>query len=236
MLEINMNDNLNSLDREIHACLSAEFKANDSLTITEASGICHCSPSRISKFVKKAGFDNYKQYRDYVCGRKPVPKTFSNEFERIKHFFDTFDPSLIDRFLQKIQPYQKIALLGYGPSKFCAQYLQFKLQLFSPQAIIMLDDNLSAAPMIDKDTILIIFSATGAYNSFHKFQQIAQEKGAGFLMIVEEYNTSIIPAYGEIIFLTDTFQTISSVPYEKSRIIFFIFIEEIIARIIRSRN
>lgn len=55
-------------------------------------------------------------------------------------------------------------------------------------------------------------------------------------MLVEEYNTAIIPDYGEIIFLTDTFQTLSPIPYEKSRIIFFIFIEEVIAHFIRNRN
>lgn len=236
MLEINMNNNLNPLDIEIHEQLTIECKNNDSLTITEAAALCHCSPSKISKLVKKLGFNNYKQYRNYICGRKTSAKTFSNEFERIKHFLDTFDPAIIDKFLEKIRTYKKIALLGYGPSKYCAQYLQFKLQLFTNQAIIVLDENLSTAPVIDEDTILIIFSATGAYNSFRKFQEIAHEKKAGFLMIVEEYNTSIIPSYGEIFFLTDTFQTISSVPYEKSRIIFFIFIEEVIAHIIESKT
>ena len=235
LLEINMNRNMNPLDLEIHNRIVAECKSNNSLTITEAAGLCHCSPSKISKFVKKLGFNSYKQYRDYLCGRKLEAKPFSDEFERIKHFLDTFDISVVDKFIDKIRPYKKIVLLGYGPSKYCAQYLQFKLQLFTSQAIILIDDERSASSVIDKETIFIIFSATGAYNSFRRFQQIAEEKKAQFLLIVEEYNTSIIPSYGEIIFLTDTFQTLSSVHYEKSRIVFFIFIEEIIAHIIKNK-
>lgn len=236
MLEINMKDHMNSLDIEIHNRLTEEVKKNESLTIVEAAKLCNCSPSKISKFVKKIGFQNYKQYRDFISRKKPITKTYSNEFERIHHFLDTFDLTLIDRFIQEISHYKKVALMGYGPSKYCAQYFQFKLQLFSTQTIIVLDDELTASSIIDKDTILIIFSATGAYNSFRNFQNLAKEKNAGFLMLVEEYNTAVIPEYGEIIFLTDTFQTLSPVPYEKSRIIFFIFIEEVIAHYIRNRE
>ena len=236
MLEINMSNRMNALDAEIHDCLSEEFKKNEVLTIVEAADLCHCSPSKISKFVKKLGFQNYKQYRDFICRKTPVARTYSDEFDRIRHFLDTFYLSLIDRFIQEIRPYKKIALVGYGPSKYCAQYFQFKLQLFSSQHIVVIDDEFTAPTIIDADTILIVFSATGAYNSFRSFQDLAQEKGAGFLMLVEEYNTAIIPDYGEIIFLTDTFQTLSPIPYEKSRIIFFIFIEEVIAHFIRNRN
>lgn len=235
MLDITIGSNLNSLDREIHDSITAECKTRESLTIMQASELCHCSPSKISKFVKKLGFSNYKQYIDYLYGRKITTKTFSNEFERIKHFLDTFDLSVIDKFIDTISRYKKIALLGYGPSKYCAQYFQFKLQLFSNQTVIMIDDEFSAASLINEDTLLIIFSATGSYQSFRNFQNIAQEKGAHLLLLVEEYNTSIIPQCGEVLFLTDTFQTISSIPYEKSRIVFFIFIEEVMSHLLRKK-
>lgn len=235
MLEIDMSGQLNALDTEIHKILTEECQKNEKLTIVEASEICHCSPSKISKFVKKLGFQNYKQYRDYICKRQPVTKTFSDEFARIRHFLDTFDQSLINRFISEIRQYKKIVLVGYGPSKYCAQYFQFKLQLFSSQTIIVSEDELAAASVIDSDTIVVIFSATGTYDSFRNYKRVAKEKGAQLLLLVEEYNTSIIPDYGQIIFLTDTFQTLSPIAYEKSRIIFFIFIEEVIARYVKER-
>lgn len=236
MLEINMSSNLNPLDKSIHERIVSECKQHTPPTIVEAAKLCHCSPSKISKFVKKLGFNNYKQYIDYLCGRKQMSKTFSNEFERIKHFLDTFDLGIIERFVNEIKKYPKIALLGYGPSRYCAEYFRFKLQLFSKQSIFILEDEFSASNVIDDSTLVIVFSATGSFDAFQNFQMIAQENGAHFLLLMEEYNTSAIPSYGEIRFLTDTFQTISSVPYEKSRIIFFIFIEEVIAYIIRNRN
>lgn len=235
-VEINMNTKLNPLDTEIHNAILEECKNNQSLTIVEAAKLCHCSPSKISKFVKKLGFTNYKQYIDYLCGRKTATKTFSDEFERIRHFLDTYDPTITTSFIQKISRYKKIALVGYGPSKYCALYFQFKLQLFISQPVFVIEDEMSASSIVDEDTVIVIFSATGAYNSFRGFQHIAQEKGAHLILLVEEYNTSIIPSYGEIIFLTDSFQTISSVPYEKSRIIFFIFIEEVIAQYVKNKD
>lgn len=236
MLKINMSSNLNNLDTEIHSRLSEECKSNPKLTIVEAANLCHCSPSKISKFVKKAGFENYKQYVNYICNRVPIPKTFSNEFERIHHFLDTFDLSIIDEFITKISNYKKIVLVGYGPSKYCALYFQFKLQLFCQQTVLVIEDEISAPSLLDSDSILIVFSATGAYHSFRHYQTIAQEKQAAFLLLVEEYNPSVIPDYGEIIFLTDSFQTISTIPYEKSRIVFFIFIEEVISHFIQNKS
>ncbi len=235
MLKINMS-NLNNLDVKIHNLLSKECKSNPKLTIIDAANLCHCSPSKISKFVKKAGFQNYKQYVDYLCNRTAPTKVFSNEFERIHHFLDTFDLSIIDEFIAKISNYKKIVLVGYGPSKHCALYFQFKLQLFCPQTILVIEDELSAPSLLDRDSILIVFSTTGAYHSFRHFQTIAQEKQAAFLLLVEEYNPSIIPDYGEIIFLTDSYQTISTIPYEKSRIVFFIFIEEVISHFIKNKS
>lgn len=89
MLEINMSNRTNAPDAEIHDCLSEEFKKNEALTIVEAADLCHCSPSKISKFVKKLGFQNYKQYRDFICRKTPVARTYSDEFDRIRHFLDT---------------------------------------------------------------------------------------------------------------------------------------------------
>ena len=54
MLEINMSNRMNALDAEIHDCLSEEFKKNEVLTIVEAADLCHCSPSKTSKFVKSS--------------------------------------------------------------------------------------------------------------------------------------------------------------------------------------
>ena len=51
-------------------------------------------------------------------------------------------------------------------------------------------------------------------------------------MIVEEYNESLLTNYNKIFWMSKFLQPDNLKPYEKSRIVFFIFIEEVIQRII----
>ena len=53
-------DRLNELELEIHEKLIQESKNRSSLTITEAAELTDVSISKISKFVKKLGFNGYK--------------------------------------------------------------------------------------------------------------------------------------------------------------------------------
>lgn len=227
MLNIDIN-NLNDLEKEIHEKITAQLQRESALTITQAAALCGCSASKISKYIKKLGFQNYKQYMDFMCGRELPEKKPSSEFERIQNFLDEFDDALIDSFIDLINGYEKIILLGYGPSRYCAQYFEFRLRLIIKQTVIAVADEISAQALADDKTLLIVFSTTGTYLSFDNIVRIVHEKGGQSLLIAEEYNPSIIPEDGMIYFLTNSSQTFTNVPYEKSRVIFFIFIEEVI--------
>lgn len=235
MLDIDIN-NLNPLEQMIHKKITAQLKQNGALTITQAASICDCSASKISKYVKKLGFQNYKQYMDFMCGRKMPQKESSSEFDRIRNFMDEFDLSLIDKFIDLIDRYEKIILLGYGPSHYCTQYFEFRLRLIIKQTVIAVADETSARALIDDKTLFIVFSATGTYLSFDSILHTVHEKGGQSLLIAEEYNPSIVPTEGMIYFLTNSSQTFTTVPYEKSRAIFFIFIEEVIHTLLLRRN
>ena len=50
-------------------------------------------------------------------------------------------------------------------------------------------------------------------------------------MIMEEYNPKLLDQYENIFMLTQTRQSDDLSPYQKSRSIFFIFIEEVLLRI-----
>lgn len=235
MLDIDIN-NLNALEKQIHEKITAKLKQDGALTITQAAALCDCSASKISKYVKKLGFQNYKQYMDFMCGKEIPRKESSSEFDRIRNFMDEFDLSLIDRFIDLIHGYEKIILLGYGPSRYCAQYFEFRLQLIIKQTVIAVADDISARALADDKTLLIIFSATGTYLSFDNVVQTVHEKGGQSLLIAEEYNPSIIPNEGMIYFLTNSSQTFTTIPYEKSRAVFFIFIEEVIHTLLLRRG
>ncbi|MDR3161103.1 MAG: SIS domain-containing protein [Spirochaetaceae bacterium] len=204
------------------------------INITRAARLCGCSPSKISKFVKKLGFPNYKTYITFLCGKDPPARPASGEFDRIRHFLDRFDRSLVEQFADFVKLYNKIILFGYGPSFICAQYFAYKLNIVANKYIIAVPDEISVRSLLDENSMLVIFSATGNFRSFSDLYTTAKSKGSECLMILEEYNPSLIKEFDKIFVLTDTRQDDALNPYEKSRIVFFIFIEEVIMYIIKN--
>lgn len=229
-------EQLNDLEKQIYDTLSAECRKNKNLRISQAAALCNCSTSKISKTIKKLGFSNYKQYVCFMNGEFVPDKIISSEFERIKTFLDNFDLTVIDEFINLLDSHSKILLFGYGPSLYCAQYFEFKLRLFINQTVITISDELSAASLINDDTLLVIFSATGSFSSFENLKSIARKKNADVLLLIEEYNPSALSDDCQVLFLTDTVQSFTVIPYEKSRIVFYIFIEEVIQHLIRRKH
>lgn len=231
MINIDVNK-LNTLEHKINETLIKCSKENSNLKIAQAAKVCGCSVSKISKFVKKLGFNNYKQYMDFLYGYETPPKESSNELERIKNFIDDFDLSLVDKFIDLMNSHDRIILFGYGPSFICAQYFEYKLRIATNKFVISAPDEISVERLIDNKSLLVIFSATGKFKSFEKIYNYSKSHNCKVLLIVEEYNTSLLSTYDNIFLLSKSFQSSDLKPYEKSRTIFFIFIEEVIQHII----
>lgn len=230
MINIDFNK-LNPLEKKINETLVAYSKDVSNITISQAAEACDCSVSKISKFVKKLGFDNYKQYVDFLYGKEISQKKSSVELERIKNFIDDFDISLVDKFIEMMNSYEKIILFGYGPSFICTQYFEYKLRINTNKFVIAVPDEISAESLIDEKSLLVIFSATGKFKSFDRINTLTKEKNCEVLFIVEEYNASLFSSYNKIFWLSKFPQPDDLKPYEKSRIVFFIFIEEVIQHI-----
>lgn len=231
MMNIDLNK-LNTLEHQINETIIKCSKENPNLKIAQAAELCGCSMSKISKFVKKLGFNNYKQYMDFLYGNDIVQKDSSNELERIKRFLEDFDLSLVDEFIELMNSYEKIILFGYGPSFICTQYFEYKLRLTTNKFISSAPDEISVERLIDDKSLLVIFSATGKFKSFEELYNYSKSHNCKVLLIVEEYNTSLLSNYDNILMLTKSTQSSDFKPYEKSRSIFFIFIEEVIQHII----
>ena len=86
--------------------------------------------------------------------------------------------------------------------------------------------------LLDDKSLLVIFSTTGKFKSFERINNRAKEKNCQVLLIVEEYNASLLTNYNKIFWMSKFLQPDILKPYEKSRIVFFIFIEEVIRHII----
>ncbi len=225
---------LNTLEKSIHETLQGSAKVHPTLTITEAAHLCGCSVSKISKFSKKLGFPNFKQYVAFLYDREREPKEISSELERIQTFITHFDGRLVDEMIALIAGHERIVLFGYGPSLLCAQYIEYRLRTASPKVIIAVVDDLSVASMSDASTLLIIFTVTGSYRDFTSMYRSAANKGATVVIVAEHYNVSLLEQCAKIFFLTDVPTAVDVVPHEQSRTLFFIFMEEVIQRIERT--
>ena len=227
---------LNPLEQSIYEQLVLYAEESTSIKISEAAARCGCSASKISKFVKKLGFDNFKQFVAFLQGKEPERRVCSNELERIRAFTEEFDPRIVENFIEQLDKHKKIIILGYGPSYYCAQYFEYKLRLQSDAFIIAVPDLVTVRELMDSTTLLVILSATGHFASFSEICEDARTKGCDTLMIVEEYHTDLLEDYENVCFLTHSAQSTELKPYEKSRVVFFIFIEEVIFKLLERKK
>lgn len=225
-------DLLNSLEKNIYSILLQEIKQNNTLSITDAGSACGCSPSKVSKFVKKLGFKNYKEYLGFISG-----KTFSvipNENERLTKFLADFKPEIINQFAAHIRKFEKIILFGYGPSFIAGQYFEYKLRNLLEIPIWAVAHETSINELLSKNNLVIIFSVTGQFKSFTELYEniVAQNGKAAF--ILEEGRADFLEAYDYTITLSNYHQNTQLLPHEKTRTTFFTFIEAVIKQLEKS--
>lgn len=231
MINIDL-DRLNPLEKNINEKLTNYAKVSSDLSIRKASEVCGCSISKISKFVKKLGFKNFKQYVDFLYDRGQLQTEVSDELERLKKFIDNFDIALVDEFIELMQAHERIILFGYGPSFICAEYFEYKLRIVTNKVVIAVPDEVSVRKLMDDSTLLVIFSTTGQFKSFDEIYKTAKEKRCNVLFIMEEYNPQMQNGYDKIFWLSRYPQPQGLKPYEKTRTVFLIFIEEVIRRLL----
>lgn len=133
----------------------------------------------------------------------------------------------------------KILLLGLGPSAYCAQYMEYKLRLLLPDKLVLaVTDTVGAESFVDEDTLLVIFSTSGRFKSFEPLLKKVYQRGGKPVLVIEEYHPDLIQKYEPtpLIFLSDSVQSSDLKAYEKSRILTFIYIEEVLFKIMRENE
>jgi DNA-binding MurR/RpiR family transcriptional regulator len=226
---------LNALEKSIYERIE-KIAGNEDLTITRAAALCGCSVSKISKLARRLGFADYKQYIRYISGKEILQPDPSPELQRISGFLEQFDDSLTNQILDAINRHDRIVLFGYGPSFYCLQYFEYKLRFATNKTIVATEDELIVRSLIDRRSLLLIFSVTGNFKSFATIYRLAQKRQGEVILIMEEYHHSLLQDYDKVLFLTESRQSDTLKPYEKSRTVFFIFIEEIMRKIIAANK
>jgi len=235
MLNVDMA-RLNPSERKIVDELVAHAKSSPSFKITEAAQICGCSVSQVSKAIKKAGFNGYKNFIQVLyAGERPRAPAL-DELERLKRVIEDFDTAVIDEFVSLIYEHEKIILFGYGPSLISTQYFEYKLRFCSNAFVTTAPDEQSAKSMLDRSNLLVIFTTTGQYRSFKSLTIEAKKKGADVVVVSEEFNPLLLENCNRYFVLTRHKQSETLKPHEKTRTVFFIFFEQVIQKILRDKT
>ena len=225
---------LNPLDQRIVDQIVSQGRLNPSLKIREVAEICGCSISQVSKAVRKAGFSGYKDFLHILSTGKQPLKPALAELERLKKVIDELDIAAVDEFARLIEQHEKIILFGYGPSLVCARYFEYKLHLCSSAFVTTAPDEQSARSLLEKTSLLIILTTTGQFRSFGDLALDARAKGADVVVVSEEFNPQLLETCSRYFVLTRHKQPDTLEPYEKTRTVFFIFLEEVISRLQRN--
>lgn len=232
MLKVD-TDKLTKLEKEVHQKVSELVAENDKLKIIEAAEICEVAPSKVSTLVRKLGFDNFKQYKLYFSGHqiKWESNQRTEEIQRLMLFLENFDKKIVDDFVSIYHKYNKIIIYGLGPSFISAEYFAYKLDIVSDKNIKVTHSEDYAEQMVDDETLLIVLSVTGKFSSFENLFQKSKDKGAEIMLILEEYVNTQNSLADYIFHLSKFHQSEELMPFEKTRTIFFIFMEEIATKL-----
>lgn len=227
-------DNLTPLEQELHRLLTQSLQKNKKLKIIDAAELGGVSPSKVSKLVRKLGFTDFKQYKLYFSGQeeKPDPgKKGSNEIERLIQFLEHYNPKVVDDFLSVFMKFKKIVLFGLGPSYISAEYFAYKLAAITNKNIFVTHHEDYAERLADNDTLLIVFSVTGKFSSFESLFKEMKEKDSHIMLILEEYMNTRDSKADYVFHLSEYNQDSELLAFEKTRTIFFIFMEEVITKL-----
>ncbi|WP_153730760.1 MurR/RpiR family transcriptional regulator [Sporosarcina obsidiansis] len=232
MLKLHTN-HLTDLEKKIHRILSEAVSENDKLKIIESAEMCDASPSKISKLVRKLGFESFKQYKLYFSGQQEEVKIKekSSEIDRLINFLKNYDTKIVDEFVSVFDRFNKIIIFGLGPSYICGEYFSYKLSTVTDKNVFVTQHEDYAIRLADKETLLIVLSVTGTFSSFENLFNEMKKRDAEAMLILEEHTNTKDSVADYVFFLTQFTQSDELLAFEKTRTVFFIFIEEIIAKL-----
>ncbi|MFC0228379.1 MurR/RpiR family transcriptional regulator [Serratia aquatilis] len=223
---------LNVLERKLLDSTKECIQHNSTVSITELSTQLDVSTSKISKFVRKMGFESFKQYKKFlISGQTESPPIKpSDELQRISEYIANFDDNLAHDFWLKIKDCNKLIIYGLGPSFICADYFAYRLRIFSDVFTLATNEITTVRNADNKDTKLLVLSTTGLFQSFD--DELSGLNYKEIIFLFEEFRYFPKLQKNTLFYLTNSSGNSTLKPYEKSRTLFFIFLEEIIQKFI----
>lgn len=176
----------NSTDSHIAEVILENINEIDKYSIERVAKICDVSKSKLSKFVKKIGFDDYKEFRELVRNEKyhsgyygyedklPMGRFIGKEgwtpyLEILKydldHFTNKMDMAMIRRLALAIRSHRQVAAFGSVYSQTAAIDFMYRMAEEGKYIRTYTSDTSQEEYLknMGEDTLIIIFSNSGQY-------------------------------------------------------------------------
>lgn len=181
MIVNRLNDYLyNTEHDDINHIIAKFIKKNISeignMTIDELANACFVSKSKISKFCKSFGYDNFIDFKDDCINESKTKKVVVDiqkqglelEFHEhlhksltvIKNNLDKIDCDEIDLLVCEVNKADYIFLYGVAYSNLLCKYIQYECDFLNKE-VIVLDEKVSKDYVIKGNSLLIFISVDG---------------------------------------------------------------------------
>lgn len=186
LINLRNNSRRDSTDSLIAQTLLEHIHEIDRLSIENVAEMCSVSPSKFSKFVKRLGFDNYKEFRDLVKNEKYRSGYYGYEdkypmglyIEKVgwepyldilrydlDHFTDKTDRDMVRRLAEALRDHDDVAAFGSVYSQTAAVDFMYRMAEEGKNIRTYTYDLEQEEYMknMDENTLVIIFSNSGQY-------------------------------------------------------------------------
>ena len=186
LINLRNNSQSDSIETHITEVLLKHINEIDSMSIEQVAQLCGVSKSTLSKFVKKIGFDDYKEFRDITRNEKrrsgyygyedklPMGRFIERKGWReyisilekdLQTFANTIDFTQISALARALHTQEQVAAFGSVYSQTVAIDFMYRLAEEGKYIRTYTYDTKQEQYLknMDEDTLVIIFSNSGYY-------------------------------------------------------------------------
>ncbi|WP_261884329.1 MurR/RpiR family transcriptional regulator [Vibrio pelagius] len=236
MASLITNSMLNNLEKKILREITPILEKERNISISKASEQLNISPSKLSKFVRRMGFENFKEFKRLHNKNDEIEMSSvctiqNSHLSSIQTFLENFNQELVDSFYNEMQKYQNIVLYGAGPSFACAAYFSDRIQMVTQKRATAVSDMNMLQHYCNQDTLLITISTSGLYDNYTNLIKV--NSGEKLFLFEDLVNLPELTSY-KVFYLTRVSQNNKIKQYKRPRTLFFIFLEEVIEKLIQN--
>lgn len=195
------NEELTPMEIAISDTISEHLDDVATMTITNLAKLCSVSPSKITKYAKKLGFNGYKEFQHQlkIDRNKSADKgsTFDYQRDKILQFFDSFSISKLEELKTLILNSEKTYLFGRGPSLKVCEYYEPRLRVATNKNIVAnYDEYLFDLDMKDRrdsneQKLMIVLTVSGKSPKVNEVLQTAKNRGMQTVCISAYFNQKL---------------------------------------------